>query len=287
MKTPLGILLAFCLLLGICLYAVKSSNFGYVVIFGLPFLTGILTSRYINLPTVIKYVALLSLIIAVALSVIYMHLGGALCGVIFCILIGVPFIFGNLVGQLVTKKFSSTSLCFTFLPMLCLSHLETSGEAIAPVKSVTTIIEMEQTPEEVFSGMHFYEGSKLNPPTILSIHLPKPLRTEGSLFTAGSEVKCVYNKGYLVKHIVDVETNKRIYFKVVEQVNIENRSIDLVSGEIVLEETQNHQTLLKMTTSYRPKLSARLLWSPIEETIVHALHQHIANGVASVKIKPL
>ena len=66
----------------------------------------------------------------------------------------------------------------------------------------------------------------------------------------------------------------------IEQVNIEDRSVELIDGSFEFEEIEPGRTRVTLTTRYKPLLQARPVWKPFEHAVVHVLHDHVLNWMA-------
>ena len=73
---------------------------------------------------------------------------------------------------------------------------------------------------------------------------------------------CVYDGGRLVKRATAVEPTHRLVFDVIDQVNIEDKSIRLINGCFEFEAVGEGQTGARLSTRYTPKLTPRWLWRP-------------------------
>lgn len=261
-------------------YSVKTDNFGYVVMLGIPSFLGLFLSAWARLKPLTLGILIISALIGVITSVISLNIGGLLCTFIFFFIAGLPFLASALMGRLFLDKLSGGTLQLCIAPVFLLAIAENHFFDEWSEESVETEIAIAGTPTEIFKRLHFFEGSTLNPPLLLKLRLPTPIGVEGNMFVKGEDVRCIYEKGYLLKRITSVEDNKLIAFEVIEQHGIEDRSLTLTSGEIRLHQNGS-EVIVKMTTRYQPKLGARLLWRQPEKLIVKTLHEHIARGLVN------
>lgn len=258
----------------LALFSVGTENHGYVAVVGIPFFIGLISSRWLRLRYLVYLPLSVSILIGLFFAVSVLNIGGFLCSAMFFIICGIPYIIGGVVGRSYLEQASDGKISLSVAPLFLLAMLEKEYITEWPEEEVVTQIEVPGKSQDVFEKLHFYEGSELTPPRILKIALPNPLRVEGNMFEEGAIVKCLYEEGHLVKKMTSVEENKLVAFDVIKQVNIEDRSVRLISGKISLEESGD-KVIVTMTTRYVPKLGARLLWRQSERLIVKALHEHI------------
>lgn len=126
----------------------------------------------------------------------------------------------------------------------------------------------------------FYEEVGAEPPRLAQIGIPYPLGTEGIVDEVDDTKRCLYEGGHLVKLITDFRPGERFAFDVIEQVGIEDRSVELIDGSFEFEEVAPGRTLVTLTTRYRPLLQARAAWRPFEYAVVHVLHDHVLDWMA-------
>jgi hypothetical protein len=147
-------------------------------------------------------------------------------------------------------------------------------------EAVSTRAHFDASPEAVWSHIMFYEEVPGRPPLILRTLLPCPARTEGNKALPGTEVRCVYTRGGLVKLITTVEQPHLLRFDVIEQrLGIEGCILTL-SGSYDIYACGN-ATAVALTTHYRAYLRPRSIWRPLEAILMRQLHGHILRGVCA------
>ncbi len=135
---------------------------------------------------------------------------------------------------------------------------------------------------QFWNNFMFYEDTGEEAPFLFAIGFPKPIKTIGSRNKVGDITTCVYNKGYLIKKITKINNmsyKKLLQFSVLEQKNIEDRSIQLIGGSVNAVSISSKQTSVHYKTTYQPKLTPRWVWRPFEVATVNALHKHITQKV--------
>ena len=98
------------------------------------------------------------------------------------------------------------------------------------LRLVSTSEDFPATPAIVWQTLLFYEEVSAAPPFFLRWLLPAPLGTAGSKSTVGSEVKCRYAGGQLLKRVSAIVEMRRFAFDVIEQ-NLALRGVRVLGGE--------------------------------------------------------
>jgi hypothetical protein len=143
---------------------------------------------------------------------------------------------------------------------------------------VTTGFHFRTPPEAVWKSLMFYEDVPRQPWPLLRMFLPRPIRSEGDKRLVGSIVRCVYDRGYLIKRITVVEPARLLRFEVVEQsLGIEG-SVKACWGSYQLSDVGGGTDVV-LTTHYLGRLRPRFLWRPIERYLCLRLHLHILFGM--------
>ena len=151
----------------------------------------------------------------------------------------------------------------------------TGGRAAErPTTTVVTRMNFAASPDEVWSGLMFYEEIASPPPLHLRLLLPVPIRTEGPKAVVGDETTCVYEKGHLLKRVTNIDAGRYYGFDVVEQ-NLTVGGTALAGGCYSLRELPGRGTEVAITTRYRSPKWPGWLWKPIEATVCHLFHRHL------------
>ena len=79
----------------------------------------------------------------------------------------------------------------------------------------------------------FYEEVAKEPPFFLRRFLPTPIGTEGCKSEVGSEVKCRYVDGHLLKRVTHIVRGHNYAFEIIEQ-NLALRGIRVLGGDYTL-----------------------------------------------------
>jgi hypothetical protein len=125
----------------------------------------------------------------------------------------------------------------------------------------------------------FYEEIRRPAPLFLRLLLPEPIRTEGSKFAVGSESRCVYRQGHLLKRVTGIVPGRRCRFEVADQRLAIVGGIRLEGGGYALSEHAGGTTRVELETRYVSSLHPRWLAGPIEAAVCRAFHRHILEAI--------
>jgi len=166
----------------------------------------------------------------------------------------------------------------------------TSTEALAPtpvvstsdgssLATVVTSMVFASSPEQAWNRLMFYEQIDGRPPLHLRLLLPVPIETIGRKSEVGDEARCLYEGGFLIKRVTEVEPGRRYAFEIAEQSLDVGGGMKLSGGEYLLREVGPRQTDVQITTRYTSPRRPRWLWAPVESAVCHAFHRHILNAM--------
>ena len=99
--------------------------------------------------------------------------------------------------------------------------------------SVTTCQDFFAAADAVWDALMFYEEIAEDRPFLLRRFLPTPIGTQGCKSEVGSDVKCQYVGGHLVKRVTRIVRGHNYAFEIVEQ-NLALRGIRLLGGDYTL-----------------------------------------------------
>ena len=169
------------------------------------------------------------------------------------------------------------------------SQRSTPGHQIDPTHAAMTGAERHSTietrmkfatsPEQVWTGLMFYEQIEERPPLHQRLFLPMPIGTEGSKSNVGDKVRCSYASGHLVKCITQVDLGRRYAFEVVEQNLAISGGLTLSGGSYALSVLSDGGTEVAVTTRYFSLRRPRWLWKPIEAAGCHIFHRHLLSAM--------
>lgn len=176
-----------------------------------------------------------------------------------------------------------------FLPLVALTCLPYGVQWVenqlprrTEVATVQTELRVDATAEEAFRAVQFYEQVEHDPPWLLHLALPRPIRSQGSKESVGNVVRCYYDRGYLVKRISERVENERLAFDVLEQQLGFEHDVKLQHGsfEIVPDDgAHRRRCRIVVTTTYERYPRPTWIWQPFEELVVHTLHEHVLEGM--------
>ncbi|MGZ5536966.1 MAG: SRPBCC family protein [Chthoniobacterales bacterium] len=146
--------------------------------------------------------------------------------------------------------------------------------------SVVTCQDFPAPAEAVWDALMFYEEVAKCPPFFLRWILPIPLATEGCKFEVGSEVKCRYVGGHLLKRVTAIVGARSYAFDIVEQ-NLALGGIKLLGGEYRLRDLPRGRTRVALATRYASPNQPRWLCGRFEAVVCHSFHRHILTAMRS------
>jgi hypothetical protein len=127
----------------------------------------------------------------------------------------------------------------------------------------------------VWDSLMFYEQIEQQPPLLLRLLLPHPVRTEGSKEHVGDVATCVYVQGHLLKQVTRIAEGELYEFQVIEQKLFFGGGLRLMGGSYVLRPVSEHETAVSVTTRYVSHKRPRRLWKPVEALVCHAFHRYL------------
>jgi hypothetical protein len=285
--------LSLAVIAGVASYAVilRSDSNGVALFLAVPVSVGAVLGYGARARTGMTLVLCVLAVSLVAFALVALGFAGLFCGAVGAAVLVVPALLGVLLGTAlrVSLKISRWSQRF-YLPLaalVALPHLADRIERMFPRPSEIATVEtralFEVSGRRAFDGIVFFEEVKHQAPLLLRLALPRPVRSEGRKTADGDVVRCVYEHGYLKKRITRVEPGRLLAFEVIEQNLHFERDVALLDGSFAVAEAEGADrgpaAWVIVTTRYRPLLHPRWLWSWMEVRIVHALHEHVLEGM--------
>jgi len=220
--------------------------------------------------------------------VCYMGLHGMFCGATLGFFAVVPAVLGALVGwglRLIFYKSAWDGRRYFFL--LGLAGLPLGVDQVErkifpmddEVAEVRTEAVFAASPDRAWDSIVFYEEVMHEPPWLLKLSLPRPVRAEGNKSAVGDVERCVYRNGHLVKVITECRRGERLAFRITEQHLHFERDVTLRDGAFLLEPLEGGRTRVVLTTRYQRHLRPAWLWEWMEREVVHTLHGHVLEGM--------
>lgn len=123
----------------------------------------------------------------------------------------------------------------------------------------------------------FYEEIQSQPPALLKLVLPRPIKTLGRKSDVGDMVQCQYDTGYIFKRVTRIDPERMYAFDVTEQKLQLSGGIQLLGGSFQLHRTASGNTEITLETRYTSTRWPRWFWSRVEAKVCHAFHNHILN----------
>lgn len=274
---------------GAALFAIlrNTPTMGSALFFGVPFAVGVIlgftTRARLWLTLMLGLIGVTSL----AMVIVFMNLSGIFCGMTLGIVFLGPAMAGVVVGWLAKVSYAGMTRGrrrFVFLAIFVglpfgvdgVERRWPMGEVIAEVSTSATF---DAPVGRAWDSVRLYEEVEHEPPLLLRLALPLPVRAEGRRDTVGAEQRCVYRRGHLVKRITRRDPPRLLAFDVVEQDLHFEHDVELRDGSFILEPLGAGRTRVVLTTRYRRLLRPAWLWEPMERTIIHTLHGHVLEGM--------
>ncbi len=227
-------------------------------------------------------------------------LNGLFCGSTFSLIFFLPTVVGVslafFMGKITRLKFlknqalknSLLSLallaCLGLPSVLELIENHLGGREHLASEKILTVRKIAASSHDVWKKLQFYEDTGSESSLLFLLNFPKPMYTKGEIKKVGDITTCVYDRGYLVKRTTKIHqslSKSYLEFDVIEQVNIENKAITLTSGSFTLENLSLEEGSMKLElrTNYKPKLTPRWIWRPLEKIIAGSLHGHVVDKI--------
>jgi hypothetical protein len=234
-------------------------------------------------------------IAGIAAGLYSLSLVGIFCGLVMAGIAIVPALIGAAIGVLLRMMLKDTSsfeqrwhlpaLALLIVPALA-GLIDRATARPQAIESVVTSVDIPAPVGRAWNAVMFYEEVRHQPPWLLRVGLPRPLRAIGRSEKVGDVKFCIYNKGRLAKQVTHVDRQKLLTFDVIAQDRIENHSVRLTSGGFAFQPLNPDLTRVELTSSYEPKLTPRWIWRPAERLAVHTLHRHVLEGMRRKASEP-
>jgi hypothetical protein len=146
--------------------------------------------------------------------------------------------------------------------------------------SVTTCRDFFAASDAVWDALMFYEEIPEDRPFLLRRFLPTPIGTQGCKSQIGSDIKCQYVGGHLVKRVIRAVRTHSYAFEIVEQ-DLALGGIRLLGGNYTLRVLSEDCTRVALTTHYASPNRPRWLFGRLEAAICHSFHHYILSAMQS------
>ncbi len=103
---------------------------------------------------------------------------------------------------------------------------------------------------------------------------------EGCKSEVGSDVKCRYVGGHLLKRVTRIVRRQNYAFEVVEQ-NLALGGIRLLGGDYTLRMIAKDRTRVALATHYASPNCPRWLFGRLEAAVCHSFHRYILSAMRS------
>ena len=110
-----------------------------------------------------------------------------------------------------------------------------------PIAEVSTSATFDAPAAAAWDAIVFYEQVEHEPPLLLRLALPRPVRAEGSKAAVGDVERCIYARGSMVKTITRRDEPRLLAFDVSEQHLHFEHDVELVDGSFILQPLGEHR----------------------------------------------
>jgi hypothetical protein len=260
---------------------------GPALFFGVPFAVGAILGYSMRVSAWLSLLFGLLAIGSIVFALVTMSFSGIFCGITLGLIFLVPTLVGGLFGWLVRKAARRAAwdrrsyaflAVFVALPFGAerVERLWPTAHEVAEVRTAATFA---APADRAWRAIVFYEQVEHEPPFLLTLALPRPVRAEGRKDSVGAVQRCVYQRGYLLKRITRHEPPRALMFEVIEQHLHFEHDVELLDGGFFLEPIDDGRTKVVLMTRYRRLLRPAWLWEPMEREIIHTLHRHVLTGM--------
>lgn len=277
-------------------------TYGEVLFVGTPFVMGVLSAYWLQRPgfrglAVSVVVAIMSVLVCAG-ALILLALEGALCllmaAPIAIVLAALGALLGHAMVELYTLARNSMAAVTLALPGLMVLGVTTSDAL--PEHSVTTTIEIEASPEQVWP--HVVGFSELPPPQdwLLKTGIAVPVRARIEGEGVGAIRYCEFTTGPFVEPITVWDFPDLLAFNVIQQppsmeewspyqvVHAPHIVGGLVSkrGQFKLIRLPSGRTRVEGTTWYTVDMGPQQYWSVWSDFLIHAIHGRVLRHVKNL-----
>ncbi len=166
------------------------------------------------------------------------------------------------------------------------SPVGVTGQRLCGISSVVPELDVVATrmmfpasADDVWRQLMFYEQIETRPSLLLRLLLPTPIRSLGRTGAVGDEARCLYEGGYLVKRVTQIDPGRSYAFEIAEQALALRGGIRLAGGAYSLRALDGRRVEVTLVTRYASASRPRWLWRPVEEAVCHAFHRHILGAI--------
>jgi hypothetical protein len=146
------------------------------------------------------------------------------------------------------------------------------------IASVKTCQDFFAAADAVWDALMFYEEIVEERPFLLRRFLPTPIGTQGCKSEVGSDVKCQYATGHLLKRVTRIVRRRNYAFEVVEQ-HLALGGIRLLGGDYTLHMIAKDHVRVALATHYASPNCPRWVFGRLEAAVCHSFHRYILSAM--------
>lgn len=281
--------LVIAILAGVLAFArvVSVGVLGYTAFLGVPFAVGVILGFTTRARIWLTLALSLFAISCIVFLLVSMSVSGLFCGAALGAIFLGPVTLGAGLGWIVQRLAREAAWDrrrYVFLTLFVgfpfgAGEVEGRLPFARPIAEVSTSATFDVPAPAAWDGIVFYEQVEHEPPLLLKLALPRPVRAEGSKAAVGDVERCLYVRGSMLKTITRREEHRLLAFDVSEQHLHFEHDVELIDGSFILQPLGERQTRVVLTTRYRRLLRPAWLWQSLEREIIHTLHEHVMEGM--------
>lgn len=264
-----------------------TGEMGSSLFFAVPIGFGALLGYHFRVGKVLGMLTLLCLVSGVVLAILMLNFAGMFCGITLGLIFLCPSAVGMCLGATLRTALKASNFSQRdYLPSLLIIAFPYSAALVEkawPMPETIAVVETDLTLHSsaavLWNSLMFYEEVRHEPPWLLKLALPKPIRAEGHMGEVGQVRRCIYDRGHLTKIITRRDEQRLLSFRVIEQSLHFEHDVELKDGSFALAPVSEEATRMTLTTRYRRLLRPAWLWQVMERKVVRTLHEHVLEGI--------
>ncbi|GAA5126017.1 hypothetical protein GCM10023212_28820 [Luteolibacter yonseiensis] len=275
-------------------------NYGGVLFLGLPLLVSFLSAFFFNFRRDCgfgaSYAGSVASVTVLGLLIIIVAMDGLICLLMalpLAILLALPgTALGRLAGRAALGRASSMLPLVLIFLFPCLVAFEDSRSPRAPLRSVTTSVEVGGSLPEVWKTVTAFPRIDAPPEGIFRMGIAYPIEATIEGTGVGAIRRCTFCTGDFVEPVTVWDENRLLAFDVISfpapmtEFSI-YRHIDPphLHGHLASEkgqfrlERRGNKVLLEGTTWYRHEMWPQWYWIPMTDHIIHKIHLRVLDHI--------
>lgn len=302
-SAAIGILITVPISLGLTYLSVNSiGEYGWGLFVGLPFFLGLISVLIYGFHAP-RYLGACLVVSILAVGLVCAALFAFAVEGIICLIMAAPLgmilaLFGGFIGWVIQRRptYNAESLhvfSLILFVMPAFIGLEHAARKEPPLIEVTTQVEINASPEEVWKNLIAF--SELPPPDekLFQIGIAYPIRAEINGSGVGAVRNCVFSTGPFVEPIEVWDEPRLLKFGVTSQPPVMNEMslyrdlrpphvqnyLHSRKGQFLLTRLPDGRTRLEGTTWYQNDFWPSLYWQQWSDYIIHRIHLRVLEHI--------